>query len=295
MNWLNWLEIFLWYPCNQKCLFCFQKDLRKEKNKFLDYDYVISLIDNWFLEWKRSIIFSWWESTMDINLINYISYCKKKWFLDIRVHSNWIYFSNKENLYKYYNSWMTGIIISIHWYWKIHDYLVKLDWAFDLLKKTFLNLSDLKKKDNNFVIDTNTVLTKYNYKNIYVLAKFLSYFPITRIQIVQLYSLYLFNFNEKKSLYISYENFSSEIEKIINCSSNITFENFPLCKVDNIYWDYIIKRQKYDNEAYWNMWEWFDESDCIYLDWCDKCKYKNLCTGIPKNYLEVFSEEKFIL
>jgi hypothetical protein len=43
------------------------------------------------------------------------------------------------------------------------------------------------------------------------------------------------------------------------------------------------------------MWEWFEESDCTYLDNCKKCLYKNECSGIPKDYLKVFPEEKFII
>jgi hypothetical protein len=118
------------------------------------------------------------------------------------------------------------------------------------LKKTFLNLREIKKYNSEFVIDTNTVLTKYNYKTLYTLFKFLSYFPITRSQIVQLYSLYLFDFSEKKKLYVPYNLFLNEIKKIVKINNNITLENFPLCKVDEKYWNYIIKRQKYDNEAY---------------------------------------------
>lgn len=293
MSWLNWIEIFLWYPCNQKCSFCFQKDLRYKESKFLDYEEVISIIDKWFLDWKNSIIFSWWESTMDKNLLNYILYCKKKWFSDIRVHTNGLIFSNNDILLEYYKSWINWIIISIHGYWKIHDYLVWLNWAFDKLKISLSNISNLIKNDNKFVLDTNTVLTKYNYNSIHILFKFLSYFPITRSQIVQLYSLYLFSLEEKKGLYVSYDKFKPYISKVIENNHNVTFENFPLCKVDKVYWDFIIKRQKYDNDAYWNMWEWFEESDCTYLESCEKCLFKNDCVWIPKDYLKVFDGEEF--
>lgn len=286
---LNGLEIFLWYPCNQKCIFCFQKDLRLKDSSFLKHSDVISIINNWFDNWKRSIVFSWWESTLDINLFEYIKYCKNKWFENIKVHSNWLFFSNIEKLKNYYNAWMNGVIISIHWYGIVHDKIVLLDWAFELIKKTFLNLTEIKKVDNTFIIDTNTVLTKLNYKNLYVLFRFLSYFPITRSQIVQLYSLYLFSTNEKRWLYVSYEEFSTEIEKIVKTGKNITLENFPLCKINKKYWNLVIERKKYNNDAYWNMWEWFQESDCTYIDICSTCTLKKQCSWIPKDYLDVFN------
>ena len=163
MKWLNWLEIFLWYSCNLKCSFCFQKDLRYEKPKFLWYESVIKIIDNWISNNKRSIIFSWWESTLDPNILKYIEYCKNNGFLDIRIHTNWLSFSDKTILNKFIKSGMTWVVLSIHWYWKIHDYLVWSDWAFEKVKNTLLNLSEIKKDNNEFVIDTNTVLNKYNY------------------------------------------------------------------------------------------------------------------------------------
>lgn len=291
----SWLEIFLWYSCNLKCSFCFQKDLRYKEPKFVSFDYVIGIIDLWVKEWKKSIVFSWWESTLDPNLLQYIVYCNKNWFTDIRVHTNWLTFSDKNVLEKYIHWWITWVILSIHWYWKMHDYLVDKQGAFEKVKTTLLHLTEIKKQNNKFVIDTNTVLNKFNYKNLDVLFKFLSYFPITRSQIVQLYSLYLFSDIEKSKLYISYEKFSPEIWKIFAVNKNVTLENFPFCKVDKQYWQWIIKRQKYDNEAYWNMWEGFEESDCTYVTECDWCSYKNECVWIPKDYLWVFPEEKFII
>lgn len=295
MSWLAWLEIFLWYPCNQKCTFCFQKDLRFDENKFLDYSEVIWIIDKWFSKGKRTIIFSWWEATMDKNLLTYIKYCNEKGFIDIRVHTNGLHFSKYENLLEYYNSGMNGVILSIHWYWKVHDLLVWVNWAFDKIKLTLLNLTKLKKEDRGFVFDTNTVLTKLNFNSLHLLFKFFSYFPITRSQIVQLYSLYLFDIKEKKSLYVSYDDFYKFIPEIISNNKNVTFENFPFCKFNQKYWDFIIKRQKYDNDAYWNMGEWFEESDCTFLDNCSSCSYKDDCVWIPKDYLKVYPWEKFII
>ncbi len=288
MRWLWWIEIFLWYNCNQKCIFCFQKDLRKEKTKFLDYNYVIKLIDNWMKKWKKSIIFSGWESTLDKNVLEYIKYSKNNGYSDIRVHTNWLNFSKKEVLKKFILNWMTWVVISVHWYWEIHDNLVGVKWAFKKIIKTFTNLYEIKKQNGNFVIDTNTVLTRHNYKNIKKILKFLSYFPITRAQLVQIYSLYLFSDNEKKDLYISYEKFENELKKIVEIKNfNFTLENFPLCKINKKYWDLVIKRQKYNNDAYWNMWEWLDETDCVYIEKCGKCLYIDKCTWIPKDYLSV--------
>ena len=295
MEWLWGLEIFLWYACEQKCNFCFQKDLRYDEPKFLDKEYVNWLILKWSSEWKKSIIFSWGEATLDKNLLHYVQFAKSLWFNDIRIHTNWLTFANKDFLDWFIKEWVTAVILSIHWYKVVHDILVKKEWAFLKVQQTLLNLREIKKSNPDFVIDTNTVITKLNYKTLASLFKFLSYFPITRSQIVQLYSWNLFSAQEKKGLYVSYDDFWKYIWKILELNSQITFENFPLCKVNNQYWTNILQRQKYDNEAYWNMWIWFEESDCMHIDSCKQCPERSNCTGIPKDYLDIFPSEIFKL
>jgi hypothetical protein len=100
------------------------------------------------------------------------------------------------------------------------------------VKKTLINLYNIKKKNPSLTIDTNSVLNRYNKRNLRSLFKFLSYFPITRAQIVQLYSLKLYDSNVKKDMYVAYENFREELDNILDIPNiNITLENFPFCKV----------------------------------------------------------------
>ena len=291
----KWLEIFLWYSCNLKCKFCFQKDLRFEFKKNLDKDKVIDLLNEWYSNWKRFIIFSWWEPTLDSNMLYYLEFAKNLWYEDIRIHTNWLTFSSMNLLKKYVNAWMTWVVISIHWYSDIHNILVKNKFAFEKVKKTLLNLVEIKKK-KNIVIDTNTVLNRYNYKNLHKLFKFFSYFPITRSQIIQLYSLYMFDINEKKNLYVKYDDFSPYLDEILSLKwVNITLESFPLCKIKSKHWNNVLKRQKYNNDAFGYMWEWLEESSCTFLPSCESCSHKDFCIWIPKDYLSIFPKEKFSL
>lgn len=290
---MDGIEIFLWFACEQKCSFCFQKDLRYENPKFLDSSLVFDLIKKWYRNKKTSIIFSWGEATLDKNLLDYIAYSKKIWFNDIRVHTNGLKFADNESLLKFYNTGMTWVIISIHWYGKIHDILVWYDSAFEKVKKTLVNITKIIQNNNNFTLDTNTVLTRTNYNSLHLLTKFLAYFPINRSQIVQLYSLYLFSWNEKKKLYITYKEFEPYLSKIFPSKLNITFENFPLCKLDKAYWDSVLTRKKYNNDAYGNIGEWLEDSDCTFIESCSICKKRDSCTWIPKDYLENYPHEKF--
>lgn len=288
---MNWLEIFLGYACNLKCNFCFQKDLRFKKRGFLPYEEVASLIKSWAKDGKKSLIFSWWEATLDPNLKKYISLWKSLWYEDIRVHTNAQNLSNKELFNEYIELWVNAFIFSIHGFWPLHDKLVSKPWAFNEVKKALLNFYELKKNFPYLVLDTNTVVTLDNYKHLFKLFKFLSYFPISRAQIVQIYSLYLFSKEEKKELYVKYWDFTEHLYKILDLKKiNITLENFPICEIDEKYHHHITKRQRYDNDAYWTLWEGLEESSTTYVDKCEKCQYKNLCTWYPKDYLPIYWE-----
>jgi len=287
---IKWIEIFLWYRCNLNCVFCFQKNLRKTEKNNIDYLKVKKIIDDWSENWKKSIIFSWWEPLLDKNIFDYISFAKQKGYTDIRIHSNWLILSKKEIFEQYILSWVNAFIVSIHWYWEVHDISVRSKWAFDKIKITLINFLELKKKYNYLVLDTNTVLTKYNYNTLDKLFKFLSFFPITRSQLVQLYSLWLYENKEKKSLYVKYEDFNWYLDNIIKIYwKNITLENFPFCQVNEFVYNNIIKRQIYNNDAFWYLWENLEESSTMYIEKCKKCEYKSFCAWIPKDYLQIFN------
>lgn len=288
---LKGLEIFLWYNCNLNCKFCFQKNLRIKNNKNLSYDEVIEIIDSWYKKWKKNIFFSWWDPLLDLNLQKYIIYSKEIWYNNIRIHTNWIILSSLSIFEKYIKAWANWFIISIHWYWPIHDLLVNSTWSFEKVKKALLNFVELKKKYPYIIIDTNTVLTRYNYTNLYVLFKFLSLFPITRSQLVQLYSLNLFSAEEKKNLYVTYKDFNIYLDKILDLKNiNITLENFPFCEVSKKSFEHIIRTQKYNNDAYWYIWVDLDDTYWEYIKKCENCEYKNICNWFPVDYLQIFSE-----
>ena len=289
------LEIFLWYACNLKCKFCFQKDLRFESPKNLDTNQVMTLLRGGYENGKKFVVFSWGEPTLDANLINYVNYAQELWYEDIRIHTNGLSFADIKILQKYVKAGMTGVVISIHGYGDIHDILVKSPGAFEKVKQTLCNLVELNKnRTSQIVVDTNTVLNKYNYRNLYPLCKFFSYFPITRSQIVQLYSLYLFDEKEKRELYVTYDALREHLDSIFSIPwINISLENFPLCKVDSQHWDYVLKRKRYNNDAVGQTWEWLEESSCRFLPSCEGCKYKDECVWIPKDYLAIFPKEIF--
>lgn len=287
---MQWVEIFLWYACNLKCIFCFQKDLRYKYPKFLDKQKVFDIILDWSINKKTSLIFSWGDPLLDPNIQNYIKFAVENWYKDIRIHTNALKLSNIDYFENLVKIWVTWFIFSIHWYWEIHDILVKKTNSFKEVKSALINFLHLKQKYKYLVLDTNTVITKYNLNNLEILFKFLSKFPITRMQIVQLYSLWLYSIEEKRKMYLKYDDIKDKLSNIIlKYWKNITLENFPFCEVHKEIFDNISKRQRYENSAYWNIWENLEESSTTYIKKCDSCELKKYCTWYPKDYLKIFN------
>lgn len=298
---LEWLEIFLWYKCNIKCNFCYQKDLRFKFKENIKKEEILKLLNIWFSNWKRFVIFSWWEPTLDNNLWFYINYSKKLWYRHIRVHTNWFRFKEYNYLENLYNKWLTWVTISVHWYKWVHDSITTVKWSFKTIFKALINFQKLKNIDNNFVFDTNTVICKQNYNNLLILFKFLIKFSISRRMIVYPYNIELSNIKLKLILPIGNE-YLNEINKISEYifQNNITdfvLETIPYCLIKKKYWNYIEKNYKTDKKTYYIDWE--KEKNLQYFIWkikykeCQKCIKNNKCYWFSNDYHNLYWKPNF--
>lgn len=294
----EWLEIFLGYRCNIKCNFCYQKDLRKQFVKNIDEEEVLRLLTEWIKDWKKFVIFSGWEPTLDKNLSYYIEYSRKLGYEHIRVHTNGWWFKDYQYLEDLYNKWLTWVTLSIHWYWKIQDIISWVKWNFDFLFQVLINFEKLKKKNKNFVIDTNTVVCKYNYQNVPKLIYFLSYFSVTRWQIVLTYSLWLFSKKEKKDIIPRYENILPYLIKSIEIAQKnkkkFVLENIPFCVIEKKYWFAIRENIKIQKDSIivdkWNVWN-TNKNWMLNSKKCENCKMSSECRGLPTDYYEIYGDE----
>lgn len=300
----EWLEIFLGYRCNIKCNFCYQKDLRKEFIKNIDKEEVLRLLIEGIEDWKKFVIFSGWEPTLDKNLSSYIEFSKKLGYEHIRVHTNGWWFKNYQYLEDLYNKWLTWVTLSIHWYWKIQDIISWVKWNFDFLFQALINFEKLKRKDKNFIFDTNTVICKQNSLFLFQLFKFLHKFSITRRMLTFPYNIS----NLDNIEYILPNNFQflKEVEKVLefmlqNNVKDFVLETLPYCLIDKKYWDFIEKNfktnkwvfrlsdNKISNEEWINhyfMWKYkFSE--------CDFCLKKDYCFGFSDDFIKFYWKISF--
>ena len=292
---LRWLEIFLWYKCNVRCSFCYQKDLRHQYKENISKQDVVILLEKWFFEWKRFVIFSGGEPTLDVNLPFYIEYCRELWFKHIRVHSNGFKFKDYSYLEDLYLRWLTWVTLSVHWYKWIHDHISWVKGSFYIIQKALINFQKLKKQHVFFVFDTNTVVCRDNYKTIKFLISFLVNFDITRWQLVLAYSMDLFSHDEKSKMIPEYKELKLFFEGMLDISykynRKFVLENVPFCVIDKKYWGSILNNIKIWKDSItikeWNIWNtnltWMTGSEK-----CNGCKLISQCRGVPKDYYQIY-------
>lgn len=287
------LEIFLGFQCHLHCTFCFQKDLRTKQVESISPQEIFQLLSQKSEKKYERVIFSGGDPFLYPHIFECIARAKKFCFSEIKIHTNALTLASKEVFLKTIECWATWFIFSIHGYSSVHNYLVQDKHAFEKVQKALCNFVSLKKFYPYLTLDTNTVITKQNIENLYVLMKYLSYFPITRKQLVQLYSLDLFSIEERKKMYVSYEEMLPELQKISQLEDfSIFFENIPLCVLPPYLQRYALHNNKYWNEAVGIITQASHETSNIFLSKCKDCDLKNQCSWVPREYIEIFNSFK---
>ena len=293
---LDGLEIFLWYKCNVRCNFCYQKDLRLEYKDNLSKWEVETLLKDGYEEGKRFVIFAGGEPTLDTYLPYYIEYAKDLWFEHIRVHSNGFRFQKYSYLEDLYNKWLTGLILSFHGYGEVHDEVARVPGSFTVLQKSLENAKKLIDIDKNFCLDTNTVVYKWNYDKLLKLFLYLSKYPIIRAQVNYCSSLNLFSHEEKQDLMVEYSQSVPHIKKFLAVAKQrwmrIVIDNIPHCVISQSFHYFIDQNIKNDRTSYLVTGEsratYADTYDSVQTEKCEWCKFFSRCHGIPTDYYELF-------
>lgn len=299
------IEIFFNYNCNYNCNFCFEFD--SEKSLWYSKEEIISHIEKWFKSWARHIIFSWWEPTLEKNLFFYIKYSKNLWYKRIWIHTNWFKLSDNKYLNQLYDNGLTWVVLSIHWLYKINDLITWIPWSFEKMNKALINLSKLKKKINDFNIDTNTVICRQNR---YILDKIFLYllkFPITK----RLFSfpnssefLKASDYQKRimKDFMVRYSEvkdklfFINKIREKRNLN-DVMLEWIPFCMVDDkLYWFLLWWKKQWDKMLFTkDLYFWENDKDYSYIkyDECNNCKLYSNCYGFSKDYIAYYWKTNF--
>lgn len=281
--------------CNEKCLFCFQKDEDRIKSKKLTDSEVYKGIIFAYKKWYKVIEFTWWEPLIHKNILKYISFAKKIWFEYIYLQTNWLRLWDDLFATECFKKWANIYYFSMHHVVPdVHDYLVWVKWAFEKSNYWINKLLSLWA-----FVWIHLVINKYNYKNlkeiiIYFLKNWVSDFVI-------LFPEISWNMlREINNVWVKYSDVIPYVIELLDLFSWLKWRyiqlwNFPICLL-KWYEKYIIKNINVQimNNTWDNLLYIDDRKKHSYLlEKCKKCEYIDECLGVEKLYIDYYWEKEF--
>lgn len=290
------LEIYLWWTCNKKCIFCSEYNTMEDNwsRKIPETDILKKLIKYRKL-WYNHVTFLWWEPFIQSNFLFSLKTAKKLWY-KILVTTNattlWI-----ENQAKKYLPYIDELIISINTinegkYKTIHQVnnFLNYDLVFENIKK-FWKWNFLK---------INCVLNKHNLDDIENIMFFISDKSVSEISLTypDVHSRYYRDWYAKEKVLITYSNLKSYIKNFFDTAKkywiNLKIADIPFCILWKI--EYIERTDEYfySNRLKINdEWEEVDRTNVLpryrqKIDKCNVCKFSNICWGPGIEYVKIY-------
>lgn len=316
------------YKCNWKCKFCnvlktnnfWEKDVT---NKEIIYQ-ILNLVKKYSLEQRQYLIlsFSWWEPTLNKNLLNYIKLAKYIGIWIVEIQTNWTkLFKDKEYIKDLIRVWLNEIFLAQHswddsinkelWsFYKIEDFI---DWTKYILENSI---------HEKISIYLNIVVTKINlfflndYIKLLISIWFIKIIPnrwhsdwklTTKISFWFVQPNWYAKINKNEVLLKYTDEEIDEISKIVLlCKNNNILPDFhfvcpPICILNypeyNLEYERLSKLEK--NELDWTVNQW--NLDAYKYLWkekrkfeeCENCIYNKYCLGFYTNWID-FVGEKYI-
>lgn len=155
--------------CNNNCLFCLDGD-RKDKNH-KDIDKIKIEIKKGKEEGCKRLVISGGDPTVYPHLKEIIEYGNNIGYQKIQLVTNGRMFANEDFAKKIISAGVNELTFSIHGHnAKIHDNLTNVPGSFKQIIKGIKNIS----KNSNIIINSDTCITKKNYKLLLEIVKFIS-------------------------------------------------------------------------------------------------------------------------
>ena len=281
------IEIVTGFSCNNNCKFCSVRRFNFDKLT----DEIKKDIERAIKERPKEINFTGGEPTIRKDIFELIEYVNERKIKEIRVTTNGRMFSYEDFTKKAIKAGLTGAIFSIHGHTsQIHDYLTNVKGAFE---QAMQGLKNLREFTNN--IDVNTVITTKNYKFLPNLAEML----IEKYDIRALCLIFPTidgNLLNHLDLVPSYNQVVDSLHKTIDIikerNKTVWTLNMPIC--------FFKGYEKYSSitelktKVFWpdvdtNLDEKRKENK-VKVKACEKCRYRLICHGIPKDYLKIKGE-----
>ncbi|MGC9069851.1 MAG: radical SAM protein [Elusimicrobiales bacterium] len=289
-------EILLNYSCNASCIFCSQADY--DRTKKASFDDIVKQIYKAKKEGYIKLGLSGGEPTIRDDLPQIIKTARKIGFSFIRIQTNGILLENYEFAKKLVEAGLTFCKFSFTSHIpKIHNILVKREYAWEKAMKGLENMKKLKVRIGN-----NILVNKCNILNIEKTVKFFLDKGVSNFVII--YPIYTGNMYINRDIGVSLgkckKHFLNLIEmmKKNGLSNEILFLNVPPCFLDEYY-------QQAIGLSPFNTLVTSPDGRRIDLDEnaneekikgkiCEKCMLYKICKGVDRKYIEIFGWEDFM-
>lgn len=276
-------EIRINLDCNQDCLFC-NTDSNAE-NVILEKNEILELIDNHAAEGVNYLVLSGKEPTLDKNLIDYIKYAKKRGFVKIELQTNAVICSKKDYAKRLKTAGLTDAFVSLHAAdEELSSKMTKAPCTFNLTLEGIKNL-----KDESINITTNIVVNSLNYTYIKSIVKFIHQ-NINPTSIIFSIVAPVVKAWENKEIIPEYSNIIPHLKEAFQyCKKQkINFRIPSRCGIPICF----AHEYKEHHDEFTDSQRFSDKSDKIKNESCRECKYDDSCTGIWKNYAELYGTKE---
>jgi MoaA/NifB/PqqE/SkfB family radical SAM enzyme len=224
------------------------------------------------------------EPTMQPEFFKIISFLQEKYpIAHINILTNGRRFFYKEFSKACVDLGKVNFIIPIHGFdEKSHDAATRIKGSFHQTVAGLKNIMQLRRFGQE--VEIRTIITKLNYNKINKILDFIHKNIAQAERMVIIFLEYegqaIKNFVNVK---LSYSDFKQEfkiLKPFLSMKKEIRLYHFPLCVVPYDFWPY--------------LWRTLRADEVTFLSQCNKCKVREFCLGIHKNYLKLFGSKEFV-
>jgi MoaA/NifB/PqqE/SkfB family radical SAM enzyme len=227
--------------CNNNCIFCLDAD-RTDKHHKTSKE-IEKIIINVKKENYEKIILSGGDPTIHPNIIDFVKLAKKLNFKKIQIITNGRMFGSEKFSNEILDAGLDEVTFSIHGCnQKIHDEHTSVIGSFLQIIKGIKNVQNYSKNKRKIIINTDTCVTKKNYKQILKIIIFI----VEKLNIGEINLMVMTPagnaWKDKENIMVKYEILEPYIKKVIDYAKQkqivLWLSRFPAKYLEN-YEDYI--------------------------------------------------------
>jgi len=289
MSEIRKIEIVTGFACNNNCMFCSVGDKLRSFDKTTEQ--ILNDIDRAVAERPEEINFTGGEPTIRRDILKVVSYAKSKGMKKIRVTTNGRMFSYDNFTKDIVDAGLTGAIFSVHCPdAKLHDRLSGVKGSFEQTMKGLKNLHSYGK-----TIDVNTVITSETYNLLPQNMEMIKDYVRSVCIIFPTIDGHLKVNRELIPRMKDAEKYIHEAIDVLKAAGKQAWTmNYPICFMKG--YERFSSLTELKTKMFWpHMDTILDEkrkSDNIHVDACKDCRYRLVCMGVMKGYVDVMGDKE---